>query len=115
MDFCFLEEESIRKFTCALVIVDAKVRKMWTFNTPGKRPPLATIRYFLEQLKQTGRQVLNIRTDLGGELARSSEFCNFSRGVQMWLTNHRRVLIMAERKSRETYQDIGKYSKKNQR
>ena len=66
MDFCFLEEESIRKFTCALVIVDAKVRKRWTFNTPGKRPPLATIRYFLEQLKQIGRQVLNIRTDIGG-------------------------------------------------
>ena len=58
------------------MIVDAKVRKMWTFNTPGKRPPLATIRYFLEQLKQTERQVLNITTDLGGELARSSEFCN---------------------------------------
>ena len=27
-------------------------------------------------MKQTGRQVLNIRTYLGGELARSSEFCN---------------------------------------
>ena len=76
IDFWFLEVESIRKLTCALVIVDAKVRKMWTFCTPGKRPPLATIRYFLEQLKQSGRQVLNIRTDLGGELARSSEFCN---------------------------------------
>ena len=72
MDFCFLEEESIRKFTCALVIVDAKVRKMWTFNTPGNKSPLPTIKYFLEQLKQTGRQVLNIRTDPGGELARSS-------------------------------------------
>ena len=76
MDFCFLEETSIRQFTCALVVVDAKVRKMWTFCTPGKRPPLATIRYLLEQLKQMGQRVINVRTDLGGELARSSEFCN---------------------------------------
>ena len=70
MDFCFLDETSIRQFTCALVVVDAKVRKMWTFCTPGKRPPLATVRYLLEQLKQMGRRVVNIRTDLGGELAR---------------------------------------------
>ena len=76
MDFCFLEIESIRKFTCSLIIVDAKVRKMWTFNTQGKRPPIDTVRFFLTQLKQIGRPVQNIRTDQGGELARSSEFCN---------------------------------------
>ena len=28
MDFCFLEETSIRQFTCVLVIVDARARKM---------------------------------------------------------------------------------------
>ena len=55
MDFCFLDETSIRQFTCALVVVDAKVRKMWTFCTPGKRPPLATVKFLLEQLKQMGR------------------------------------------------------------
>ena len=49
---------------------------MWTFCTPGKRPPLATVKFLLEQLKQMGGQVVNIRIDLGGELARSSEFCN---------------------------------------
>ena len=76
MDFCFLEETSIRNFTCALIIVDAKVRKMWTFCSQSKRPPLATVRYFLEQLKQMGRRVINIRTDMGGELAISSEFYN---------------------------------------
>ena len=76
MDFCFLEKTSIRQFTCALVVVDTKVRKMWIFCTPGKIHPLATVRYLLEQLKQMGRRVIHIRTDLGGELARSSEFCN---------------------------------------
>ena len=28
VDFCFLEETSIRHFTCALVIVDIRVRNM---------------------------------------------------------------------------------------
>ena len=56
--------------------VDAKVRKMWIFYTPGKRPPLVTVKFLLEQLKQMDRQVVNIRTDLRGELARSSEFCD---------------------------------------
>ena len=31
MNFCLLEQTSIRQFTCALVVVDAKVRKIWTF------------------------------------------------------------------------------------
>ena len=30
----------------------------------------------MEQLRQINRQVINIIKDLGGELARSSEFCN---------------------------------------
>ena len=76
MDFCFLDETSIRQFTCAQVVVDAKVRKIWTFCTPGKRPPLTTLTFLLEQLKEMGRQVINIRTYLGEELSRSSEFCN---------------------------------------
>ena len=59
------------------MVIDTKVRKMWTFYTPGKRPSLATVKFLLEQLKQMGRQVVNIRIDLRGESARSSEFCNF--------------------------------------
>ena len=58
------------------MVVDAKVRKMWTFWTPGKRPLFATVKFLLEQLKQMDRQVVNIRTDLGGILARLSEFCD---------------------------------------
>ena len=71
-----MDETSIRPFTCDLVVVDAKVRKMWTFCTPGKRSSLATVNSLLEQLKQMGKQVVSIRTDLGRKLARSSEFCD---------------------------------------
>ena len=54
-----------------------KSAKMWTFYTPSKRPPLATVKCLLEQLNQMDRQVVNIRIDLRGESARSSEFCIF--------------------------------------
>ena len=40
-------------------MVDAKVRKMWTFYTPGKRPPLVTVNILLEQSRQMGRQVVS--------------------------------------------------------
>ena len=73
LDFYFLEEVSIRNFTCALIIVDARVRIMWAFCSQSKRPPLAKVRYFLTQLKQMGRPVINVRTDMGGELARLSD------------------------------------------
>ena len=76
MDVCFLDETSIWQFTCGLVVVDAKVRKIWTFCTPGKRLPLVIVNFLLEQLKQMGRQIVSIRTDLGEELVRSSEFCD---------------------------------------
>ena len=60
MDFCFLDRTLIRKFTCALVVVNTKVRKMWKIFTPGKRLPLVTVNFLLEQLKQIGRQVVDI-------------------------------------------------------
>ena len=49
---------------------------MWTVNTLYKRHPLDTARFLLELLKQTGRQVLNVRIYFGGELARSSKSCH---------------------------------------
>ena len=48
IDFCFLDETSIHKVTCILVMVDLNTRKMWTFCTPGKRIPLGTFIFILE-------------------------------------------------------------------
>ena len=75
MDFYFVNVISIRAFTAVLMILDAKTRKMWQLSTPQKRPPLDIITYFLTQLFRSGRSTQHVRTDCGGELARSSEFC----------------------------------------
>ena len=36
----------------------------------------STYYVFLEQLRMTGRKVMNVRTDMGGELAGYSEVCD---------------------------------------
>ena len=54
MDGCFLYENIIRKFTCALVVVVEKVRKIWNFCTPGKQSPLATVKYVTGAIKTNG-------------------------------------------------------------
>ena len=76
MDFYFMNITSIRKFTSVLMAIDAKARKLWKFPTQSKRPPLDIIDFFLTQMKRNGRPVQFIRTDLGGELAKSSEVCS---------------------------------------
>ena len=53
-------------------------------STPGKQPPLATVNFLLEQVKQMGRQVISIRKNLGGEVARSSKFCNLLVKEYQW-------------------------------
>ena len=68
MDFYFMNEVSIRGFTCVLNIVDAKTRNKWEFGTPNKRPPLDTVDYFLTQCKMEGRPVSRIRMDRGGRV-----------------------------------------------
>ena len=75
IDFCFINVTSIRGFTCVLMIVDARTRNKCKFATPTKRPPIDILDYFLTQCALEGRPVLKIRTDRGGELAKSSEIC----------------------------------------
>ena len=75
MDFYFMNKVSIRGFTCVLNVCDAKCRKLWQFCTPSKRPPISTVRFFLRQLQMMGRPCSHLRTDMGGELATSAEFC----------------------------------------
>jgi len=60
---------------CAyLIIVDGKSRRLWAFTTKSKNPPIAIVRAFLAKFgKKSGGL---IRTDQGGELARSAEFRN---------------------------------------
>jgi hypothetical protein len=56
-----------------LLIVDSASRRVWCFLTKSKEPPLAILRAFMLKYS-TGNSL--IRTDQGGELARSKAFCD---------------------------------------
>ena len=72
IDFCFINVISICDLLCVLLIVDARTRNKWEFATPSKRPPIDILDFFLTQCALEGRPVRKIRTDRGGELAKSS-------------------------------------------
>ena len=75
MDFYFLNEMSIRGFIAVLLILDAKIRNMWQFLTPQKRPHIDIVRFFTMQLKRMNRITQHIIKCCGGELSRSADFC----------------------------------------
>ena len=75
MDFYFWGLTSIRGFSSVLLVVDCKTRRQWKFLTSSKSPPLEIIHWFINQLRLAGRPITCIRTDRGGELARSNEVC----------------------------------------
>jgi hypothetical protein len=58
-------------FCAYLAIVDVASRRVWCFLTPSKEPPLHILRAFMAKF---GRSDGCIRTDQGGELARSDAF-----------------------------------------
>ena len=75
IDFVFFDKISIRGFSAVLIIVDARTRKLWVFCTPSKRPPIDIMRFFLRQIQKDGKQVQFIRSDEGGEVIKSEDFC----------------------------------------
>ena len=59
-------------FNSHLLIVDEVSRFMWVFLTKSKEPPLDIARAFLARFGHDNGGI--IRTDQGGELARSATF-----------------------------------------
>ena len=81
MDFGFVRGKkkhiSVRShdgYRSYLLIIDHYSRYGWIFLSKNKQPPLATIKYFLSSYGINDNTVKVIRTDQGGELARSKEF-----------------------------------------
>ena len=62
---------SYNGYSSYLLIVDGASRRVWTFLTPTKEPPIAILQAFM---KKFGSGNGLIRTDQGGELARSDTF-----------------------------------------
>jgi hypothetical protein len=60
-------------YSAYLIIVDGTSRCLWVFLTQSKEPPLDIVRAFMMKFGIGGGCV---RTDQGGELARSDQFCN---------------------------------------
>ena len=74
IDYSFWNHKSIRGFTSLLTAVCLSTRYSFVFPTRNKRPPLATIQWFIKTLRRQGFPVLYIQTDEGGELGRSTDF-----------------------------------------
>ena len=74
LDYSFWNQHSIRGFTSLLTAICLETRYSFVFPTRHKRPPLATIKWFINTLRRQGYPVLYIQTDEGGELGRSTDF-----------------------------------------
>ena len=82
MDFGFMSAKKngniVRShdgFNSYLLVLDAKTRYLWVFLSRNKLPPLQTVGLFLQTHGQReGTRI--VRTDQGGELARSEAFRN---------------------------------------
>jgi len=61
-------------YSSYLLITDAVTRTVWTFLSKSKHLPLTTLEVFLSKYSLNIDTPKFVRTDLGGELARSTEF-----------------------------------------
>lgn len=82
MDFGFvkgkIDNRLVRShdgYSSYILIIDHKTRYTWVFLTKSKQPPTNMIKTFLKiyGLKHDGVKI--VRTDQGGELANSTQFC----------------------------------------
>jgi hypothetical protein len=68
--------ESREGYVAYLLIVDGFSRKAWIYPTKTKEPPIETVNLFLQRFGLTDGTQRYIRTDQGGELAKSAAFRN---------------------------------------
>ena len=61
-------------YSSYLLVVDAFTRASFVFLTKSKTPPIDTITMFLNKYALKDNSYCSIRTDQGGELARSKAF-----------------------------------------
>jgi hypothetical protein len=67
--------ESREGYVAYLLILDAFTRQVWAYPTKAKEPPIATVDLFLKQFGLHDGTQRYVRTDQGGELAHSADFC----------------------------------------
>ena len=72
-DNSFLNQNSIRGFTSLLTAVYLATQYSFVLPTRNKRPPLATIQWFIKTLPRQGFPVLYVQTDEGGKLGRTAD------------------------------------------
>jgi hypothetical protein len=68
--------ESREGYVAYLLIVDGHTRKVWVYPTKTKEPPIETVDLFLQRFGLRDGTQRYVRTDQGGELAKSADFCN---------------------------------------
>ena len=75
-DFTFYSTLSLRGHNSAFTLVDQATRYPFAFPCCAKRPPISIIKFFIGCIRNMGFNPVVFRMDEGGELCKSSEFCN---------------------------------------
>jgi hypothetical protein len=66
--------KSRKGYVAYLLIIDGNSRKTWVYPTKTKEPPIETVDLFLQCFGLRDGTQRYVRTDQGGELARSAAF-----------------------------------------
>jgi hypothetical protein len=75
-DFSFYGITSLRGYTTAFDITCASTSYTLGFPSKSKGPPITIFTWVIKTLRKMGYEVLFVRVDEDGALARSSEFCS---------------------------------------